>query len=363
MNINNTVMMAVGLIVAVLLVSGLMVPVIGSLDSGTGGEQTFTNTGDFYYDQFVSGEVHTLTTEMSQDESTLTVLMDGEVITTWSRGFEPQMLPLWIEIGDDGIVEGMGMLHYQYNWNNQWWDDLLKNSEVYSMYLEDGQWATKSSISLIGIGSTLTFSDSGIVGGGRYPKNFTDDCMNVRYVSNEGDYVLSDKPHILSDTTYFTVGDYSYKNANDEYGYIRFMGYGDMNAVTLGCVQFDWWVADGVNGEEDWYGPVGFEYGSFIINGLEAFEISPIQTSSVSGGTQLDGFSVNTTWNVDYIEDSPTFTTKTDFNKFIVPVTITGSGSGNSGVPDTLMSLISVIPLITVVGIIIGAIGYLRFKE
>lgn len=42
---------------------------------------------------------------------------------------------------------------------------------------------------------------------------------------------------------------------------------------------------------------------------------------------------------------------------------ISDDGGSGSNIPPTLMSLISVIPLITVIGIIIGAVGYLRVKD
>lgn len=48
----------------------------------------------------------------------------------------------------------------------------------------------------------------------------------------------------------------------------------------------------------------------------------------------------------------------------IAPIEITtGSGSGGSGIPSTLTTVLSVIPLVLTVGLVIGAIGYLRFKE
>lgn len=49
----------------------------------------------------------------------------------------------------------------------------------------------------------------------------------------------------------------------------------------------------------------------------------------------------------------------------IAPIEITeGSGSGGgSGLSPTLKTMLSVIPLILTVGLVIGAIGYLRFKE
>ena len=48
----------------------------------------------------------------------------------------------------------------------------------------------------------------------------------------------------------------------------------------------------------------------------------------------------------------------------VAPIEITaGSGSGGSGLSPTLTTILSVIPLILTVGLVIGAIGYLRFRE
>ena len=49
---------------------------------------------------------------------------------------------------------------------------------------------------------------------------------------------------------------------------------------------------------------------------------------------------------------------------FIVPVSITTqSGSGSSSLSPTISSLLSVIPLLLTVGLVIGAIGFLRMKN
>ena len=53
-----------------------------------------------------------------------------------------------------------------------------------------------------------------------------------------------------------------------------------------------------------------------------------------------------------------------EINGCILPVTVTDAGSGGgSGLSPTLTTILSVIPLVLTVGLVIGAIGYLRFKE
>lgn len=47
----------------------------------------------------------------------------------------------------------------------------------------------------------------------------------------------------------------------------------------------------------------------------------------------------------------------------VLPVTVTEGSGGGSGLSPTLATILSVIPLILTVGLVIGAIGYLRFKE
>ena len=55
-----------------------------------------------------------------------------------------------------------------------------------------------------------------------------------------------------------------------------------------------------------------------------------------------------------------------DLYMFIVPIDVAGesddNGSGN-GISPTLKTTLTVIPLVMTVGLVIGAIGYLRFKE
>ena len=48
---------------------------------------------------------------------------------------------------------------------------------------------------------------------------------------------------------------------------------------------------------------------------------------------------------------------------YYVPIEVREGGSGGSGVSDTLMTMLSIIPLLTVVGLIIGAVSFIRSKE
>lgn len=86
-------------------------------------------------------------------------------------------------------------------------------------------------------------------------------------------------------------------------------------------------------------------------------------TTETSNGIRLDGITIESVWGSD-----ESLTETDTFTKFIVPTVAEGSGqsgggSGGSGLSPTLRTMLSVIPLILTVGLVIGAIGYLRFKE
>lgn len=91
-----------------------------------------------------------------------------------------------------------------------------------------------------------------------------------------------------------------------------------------------------------------------------------IEDGVVTGATvTVDGNTYDVTLPSQWEEDGENSTIPTGYGFIaLLPVSVyEGGGSGGSGMSSTLTTVLSVIPLVLTVGLVIGAIGYLRFKE
>ena len=91
-------------------------------------------------------------------------------------------------------------------------------------------------------------------------------------------------------------------------------------------------------------------------SGQDTFNVT-LNTSSVDAGTRIDSLILHIT-----MEDNSVW--NTTFTQFVVPTQASSGGSeGGSGMSPTLSAMLSVIPLIVVVGLIIGAVTYFIRRE
>lgn len=342
MDTKNFVTMAVGIIVAVVLVAGLMVPVISSLSSDNGGEDRpeYTNTGQVYFKP-VGSETITFTIGSDIDEDFGTTLItlsinDGEPITIgpeWvsESSFDSMFYPLLTftqngKMGVEGILfnglfgnmdaeyfevfGGAGYLRIiegEEQFNYYYMFDVDSSSPNRTIQITNGV-VTYDFTDSIDAEYNLVLSDSeagatSVLATGNAKVYSEDPTIFFGCVGNptvEDDPEMEGKVVIDSSLLSF---DFDITNAGTD---ARIYGEGSDSAV----LEIDSSESDGL-----------YTYSGATING-----------EGLNGGV-------------------------------IVPITVGGSSGEGSGLSPTLTTLLSVIPLITVVGIIIGTTSYLRFKE
>lgn len=296
MDIKKYTTLAVGLIVAVVLVSGLMVPVISSLGEGGGAGEvsTHTNSGNAYY------------SAASSSSNISLYPVSSSSISASQSGTDPwETAPMpW------GGIVAFG-------------EDWFAYSDENSMYVQSLYGGTTNGNYAHIEGNVFTLS------GGKGDAPFEGLLL---YSSPSGDYVNPVGQMYTSDSTaLYALGSLVYIEPPDRYsnGFV----------LTIGSVS---------------------ENQAIVQDSQTSDTVESVATFTVADNS-IESMSVQVSGN------NVTFTSssETSYLSLVVPVTVEGSGSDSdgSGLSPTLSTLLSVIPLITVIGIIIGVIGYLRFKE
>lgn len=308
MQVNKFVTMAVGLIVAVVLVSGLMVPIISSVSSDDGGSVTYRNDTMLwggYYNQPTSNTDIILESVCYDNEPFIRCTIDGETREwqtntaifgdTWTVSVDI------IERGDAPEPEYIGLFGYQ-----------LGERTAFSNTLHIS-------------GSTVSFVDD----------EFNDEYVleNIIFYSwYEGDFVIPDpsSPIYLSNDSVIRadLGNFDIGNAGS---YVTICG----NVLENNSYLIDW----------ETMGVTPLDSSVFSISNNHLLESISISVGGVSYEISIED------------EDNPCIWS------IIVPTEISIGSGGSSSISPTLATLLSVIPLITVVGIIIGMIGFIRMKE
>lgn len=307
MELKNAIPMIIGLVVAVVLVAGLMVPVISSLgSSGGGGEGAqYTNVGEIY---FASGNQSLTLTAENADTFTVTATKDGnELIKEQFSGSTfmiPPMYPAHILAwGDDWILTYD--LTYASLMGSKEWDISLvvMSSDMEKVDLTQRIRVPTNETRVFEIESA---NDTLIIHRGEN----TDELGGFNGMrSSEGDSVLAATPYVMGDTVFAGI------NTDQSNGFTIF---GTIESATT----------------------------MMMLGGDVEFT-----TTAVDGAYRIDSAIATDVDGVD--EPIP-------LDHYIVPVQIGGGSGSGSSVPPTLMSLLSVIPLITVVGIVIGAVSIIR---
>ena len=342
MQVNKFVTMAVGLIVAVVLVAGLMVPVISSLssDNGGGDRPEYTNSGSVYYKP-IGTDSYTLYLEYENNDS------DLATVSIAINGGSPKIIgPEWV--GESGItamfyplltftqngkmgVEGIlfngsfGNMDAEYliTYGGAGYLRMIEGEErpnYYYLFDEENP-SSNRTIQITNGAVTYDFTDSIDA---EYDLVLSDSEAGATSVWATGNAkVYSDDPTIF----FGCVGDATIASADPESG--------DMIVMDSSLLSFDFDITDAGTGARI-YGEGSdsaiLEFDSSESEGLYTYSGATINDEDVNGGV-------------------------------IVPITVGGSSGGGSGISPTLTTLLSVIPLITVVGMILGTIAYLRFKE
>lgn len=337
MDVKQTTTMIIGMAVAVILVAGLMVPVISSLDSGTDDGETLTNTGTVYYTPVENNSTTISLTTEQVIEMKLKMTIDGgtakELGPEWTseNAYTSSFYPILfftdsnnrkgvegvLFSGDDGEMDA---IYLMYRGGALYVRAIFGETGVSSYYLYSVDSSDTATITVNN--GTVTYDFPG----GSVPAiNGTYDYV-VSDTSSDKGLVLSSSAQVFADTDIIAV------TSNGEV------------SITSDEETGDALVLDGSS----------FAYGSGNVENLAT-------GMKVWGSNDTDTFTLTST------DEDGTYTltsldsTNHTITSFIVPVQIGGDGDGTS-VPPTLMAMLSVIPLITVVGIVVGAVGFLRMK-
>ena len=332
MNTNKYLMLIVTLAVSIMLVVGVLVPVIAdNTGSGSGSQPAYTNVGDYYYKTPVAGETHTI--KGVQDGTTVQILLDGVVLHTLTMGDEAWTVPVISYINDDstwgnGHTYVAGYLYVPMPDDS---DPTVLDNYIFSFNYDIAERYDYGSFDI-----DFTIEGDKLEKGGSL-------CTCNFYLSSSGEYTYAESPVIESDTEYLV---------NDAYGEFGF-GTGSTPAY----YRYSGFIGSGIGTDVSSVDVLLSEWHIYVV-GDDYPEVDSLQytldSENVEQGIKLNKITVEMTW-----EDSQSTVTTYDVEKFIVPVQIgEDGGSSGSSMSPTLVAMLSVIPLIVVVGLIVGTIGY-----
>lgn len=360
--------MIIGLAVAAVLVAGFMIPILSSVigeDGNDSGPSTYVNEGA-YYKSPTEGENHTITLTDTEDyenhSGVVTVDYDGTTIITetyetlemTTESPDPVIIPILFGSGTMEVQPGVEATQ---NYGFIFYIGYMPYMDEYdySIYGMRGFVTLISYTEIIVGGQTV----QSMANGGSIPEPYDitieGDTFTTPefggymipgvqiHICDEGDLVYADNPVFSADSNVMMAySGYVYRYENpadwDEYGlYATYEGKIDeMDANNL-----------------------TYTYLSDSSSNIASLSDPVIATSDYSGALRLDSISMTALFEDD---SERTFTTK----GLIVPkeVQLDSPGSDeSSGIDGPLASLIMTIPLITVIGIVLGAIGYFRIKQ
>ena len=316
METKNFISVIITLAVGIILTVGVLIPVISD-NSGNGGNgPAYTNTGEYYYKTPVDGETHTL--KGVHNDFEIQILYDEEVLHTLTMGEEAWSLPMLSFIYNDHTYV-MGYTYAPYVDGNALDDfidtfmyDATENSSDY--YQFDIEFTVHGNE--VNLGST--------------------DCICRFYLAPSGEYTYAESPIIENDTEYIisdTYGEFDLENLPHWHRYANFTGSGVGTEIS-GITAFpsEW-------SNNNWCEIESIQY--------------TLDSETVEQGIKLNKVEIEATW-----EDSESTVTNYELTKFIVPVQVGEGNSSGEGMSPTLSAMLSVIPIIVIVGLIMGAISY-----
>ncbi len=346
-NTNGFIIAAISIIVSIILVTGVLIPVIAD-NSGTERTVLYTNTGEWYYNEVTNDVNTTIAFELYDNNSfpelKITVNDNQPIeseIPEWTSDSSMNVttLPLFIfktndsKYGVEGLVtccggdisadpeylEKCGIMYYRsIHGDSEPVRYYTFNDEIssFSVTLSNGQ-VTISNIDVPSINAEYELYLTG---------------------QTSGDYVLTNgnNPTVIDSTDFYCCGwcgDSSMVfNEDDEpeivyNNIIGTIGEGKISTIISNTT---FYFIDGSTGQ--------------------SFELET-QPTADEKGTVIEGITITGS------DDSSIGV----ISSFIVPVEVVVSG--DSAVSPTLRSMISIIPLIVIVGLIVGTVGYFMRRQ
>ena len=335
MNVRNMTMMIISMAIAVVIVTGVLVPVIA--DSMSDDSSGYTNTGDYYYKEAKEGENHVLNVDISTNVATIS--LDGSTLHTITLDNNGLCVPLLVgKQGEANVIFTLSHFFMPYG------DPIEEETGLYLVPLDATAGSSDNSTTINITGKTIEALE------------ITDLQF---YISDTGDYVLSEAPVVSEEETiYCSYLNQSLDPNSDplDIKLIWLNGYGTVSTIETPKSDVD--AGPGIFGASEYnIWQVGSNYYSCLYadDGFQEGDIT-VNTTDTANGVKLNSISATLTYDN---EQSPTQTVT--ISKFIVPVEV-GEGGGSS-MPSSIATVLPVIPLVVVIGIIMAGIGVIRMKE
>lgn len=325
MQVNKFVTMTVGLVVGVLLISGVVAPVIASVSSDSGDSGSGVETDISGYDRYAKVTDSTdVTIYPYYDNDTETYGYsytdpsepDAEIHTLYGWGMV--IGDGWtMSISASGSASDM-VAYWGLSWDGEYY-------KIYELHLTGNSTVATGNIANTSTQVTLDLPAS------------------IYYPSPDGQFVSPVKADRDTDESTFLP---FYANSNSEV--CCEISYDDGEDI-----YWDMYAVGTISDNTAWL-EESFEEVSY--SDSIAFTI---EDGVVTGATvTVDGNTYNVTlplqWEGDVVYASID----------LLPVSVyEGGDSDDSGLSPTLTTILSVIPLILTVGLVIGAIGFLRMKN
>lgn len=326
MDIKQYTTLTIGLIVGVLLIVGVVAPVIANMSSDNGGSgETVTyrnDSGDlnFYY--------RSIGSIASDDSFTMFPVYDDLSVGTYPEGSETPTY--WNPLQDIMLFEESVFMNKVY---------MGKNQSTHTAYFNYNNASQK--------GNTLNYYDGQFhipLGSGTVVMTPIPD---VAYFSwYEGDYVMS----APSDESGELPSKYVDRSSE-----IYLKGAGPQDEFKF-CI----------TGSADDPHCMIYDNQEYSVCDNVSFNIENDVLRSILITVQDVEYTIWVSYTMEEAESVIDWDSDIDGYSCIVPTTVTvshGSGSGSSGLSPTLTTILSVIPLVLTVGLVIGAIGFLRMKN
>lgn len=347
-NTNGFIIAAISIIVSIILVTGVLIPVIAD-NSGTERTVLYTNEGDWYYDEVTDSTQVSISISQSMNEDDRPVFS----ISINNGTAKPTGMPEWIsensivfkslplftfktndgKYGVEGIVAignesmdaeyllaGGGLMYYRF----------IEGQTPELYYCIDIDSVTSPTITMTnGVVSYSSFNQTPTALNGTYLLSITD--------GTTGDFTLMSGPTVLNDTSFYMadcVGDASIETEDAD----AFIVLDE--AIGAGCYGQ---ISDYNTASKLCIYDFGRNYTTIT---------SSISTNDAESG---DGLVLGAVTITAY------GTAPLPLTHFIVPVEI--AVGGDSAMSPTLKSMVSVIPLIVIVGLIVGTVGYFMRRQ
>lgn len=310
LNIKSFILMAVTLVIGVLLISGVVAPVIADVSSNGGGEgsgETYTNEGHGYL------------SATTQSTSVTFYPVSADKYSTQPDSVADRPVydaPVYILAKDDAFIvrvleEQGGPSYFQ----------VFSLDDNADAILSDTLTISGTTLTMIPRDGSTTVTKSDIM---YYPTetgNYT--YVTVKDMNGTPTYGTY---FALNNTPLYCFGLYASKSFSQAMATFAISGTSGSNTVTV--------------------------YGEDTHSDSAEITLTDDQITGIS-------FSIAT---VD-ISINPASLDDESLGMFYMVLPVEVGGSGGSGMSSTLTTILSVIPLILTVGLVIGAIGFLRMRN